>query len=519
MRASRAQGSAHVLRLATVGAAVALALGVVGVTLATHSWANGLVEQERLLPGTTVAGVEVGGMEGREAQEVVQEAVDAHLDRPRSVSYRDRTWRVTPRELGTTADVGAAMEEALDRSAEAGTAELLRIRWLGGAGGGEVDVPINLDQSQVTAFVNDVADEVDRAPLDATAEWTGDGVRLVEHRVGRRTDREALADDLAQALRGGGEAVDLRVEELPVDVTSEQVQPVLPALRDRIAAAFDHRLRVVAEGEGVEHRWEADPQDIGAVPDVKEMMGSLPDGGQASRDVEPAAGDPDAGPAEPAPLTVDEEQLEAYVEMLADQVHEAPKNADVTVVDDGIDITGGAPGRQLDREGAVAALADAIRNRRDQVEFSVDPAAPEVTADDYEHVLVLRQDARRLYHYVQGEKTRDWPVAVGAGGSPTPTGEFTVGEKRHKPTWHNPDPGGWGSDMPAVVEPGPENPLGLRALNWYDNGADTLIRFHGTAATDSIGRAASQGCVRLRNDDVVELYDRVPTGTTILSVH
>lgn len=521
MRASRPQGSsAHAVRLATVGAAVALALGVAGVTLATHSWANGLVEQERLLPGTTVGGVDVGGMEAREAQELVQETVDAHLDQPRSVTYDDQTWRVTPRELGTTADVGAAMEEALDRTADAGTSQLFRVRWLGGAAEGhlDVDVPIDLDEGQVAAFVNDVADEVDRAPLDATAEWTGDGVRLIEHRVGRETDREALADDLAQALRGGGEVVELRVEDLPVGVTADQVEPVLPALRDRIAAAFGERLRVVAQGEDTEHQWEARPQDIGAVPDVKEMMGTLADDGQASGGAEATADETGPDSAEPAPLTVDEEELEAYVDMLAGQVYDAPENADVALDDDGIDITEDAPGRQLDREDAMAALGEAIRNGRDQTQLSIEPATPEVTADDYEHVLVLRQDDRRLSHYADGEKTGDWPVAVGAGGSPTPTGQFTVGEKRHKPTWHNPDPGGWGSDMPAVVEPGPDNPLGLRALNWYDNGTDTLIRFHGTAATDSIGRAASQGCVRLRNDDVVELYDRVPTGATILSV-
>lgn len=519
MRASRPQGSAHVVRLATVGAAAALALAVAGVILATHSWANGLVEQERLLPGTTVAGVDVGGMEATEAQQQVQEAVDAHLDQPRSVTSDDQTWRVTPRELGTTADVGAAMEEALDRTANAGLSQLLGIRWLGGGGGDlDVDVPMHLDKAQVNGFVNDVANKVDRAPLDATAEWTGDGVRLVEHRVGRKTDRRALTEDLARALRGGAEVVELRVKNLPVGVTSDQVEPLLPALRDRIAAAFDDRLRVVAQGEDAEHRWEANPQDIGAVPDVEDMMGSLPVQEQASGEAVEAAGDTDAGSAKPAPLTVDEEELAAYVDMLAGQVYEAPKNADVTLAGEGIEITEGAPGRQLDREDTTAALANAIRNGRDQVELSIGPATPEVTADDYTHVLVLRQGPRLLSHYVDGQKTGEWPVAVGAGGSPTPTGEFTVGEKRHKPTWYNPDPGGWGSDMPAVVEPGPENPLGLRALNWHDNGTDTLIRFHGTAATDSIGRAASQGCVRLSNDDVVELYDRVPAGTTILSV-
>jgi lipoprotein-anchoring transpeptidase ErfK/SrfK len=72
--------------------------------------------------------------------------------------------------------------------------------------------------------------------------------------------------------------------------------------------------------------------------------------------------------------------------------------------------------------------------------------------------------------------------------------------------------------MPAQIGPGPDNPLGARAINWNRNGADTLIRFHGTPNEDSIGEAASAGCVRMFNDDVIELYDLVETGMTIVSV-
>jgi lipoprotein-anchoring transpeptidase ErfK/SrfK len=135
-------------------------------------------------------------------------------------------------------------------------------------------------------------------------------------------------------------------------------------------------------------------------------------------------------------------------------------------------------------------------------------------------VLVLRQGERTLELFEDHEPAHEWPVAVGQGGSPTPTGTFTVGAKRFEPTWVNPSPNGWGSDMPARIGPGPENPLGIRALNWNDeNGRDTLIRFHGTPNEDSIGEAASQGCVRMFNDDVADLYDLVPSGTVILSVN
>jgi lipoprotein-anchoring transpeptidase ErfK/SrfK len=163
-------------------------------------------------------------------------------------------------------------------------------------------------------------------------------------------------------------------------------------------------------------------------------------------------------------------------------------------------------------------IAEALTAGRRTVELPVTITEPDRTADAYEHVLLVRQDERRLYHYADGEIAADWPVAIGGGGSPTPTGLFRVGAKRHSPSWHNPDPDGWGEDMPEYIGPGPDNPLGLRALNWNHHGSDTLIRFHGTANVQSIGERASQGCVRLTNDDVVELFDRVPSGTPIVSV-
>jgi lipoprotein-anchoring transpeptidase ErfK/SrfK len=72
--------------------------------------------------------------------------------------------------------------------------------------------------------------------------------------------------------------------------------------------------------------------------------------------------------------------------------------------------------------------------------------------------------------------------------------------------------------MPARIGPGPDNPLGVRAINWNrPGGGDTLIRFHGTPNEASIGTAASNGCVRMFNSDVIELYDLVSPGMTIIS--
>ncbi|MFZ2101556.1 MAG: L,D-transpeptidase [Oricola sp.] len=65
------------------------------------------------------------------------------------------------------------------------------------------------------------------------------------------------------------------------------------------------------------------------------------------------------------------------------------------------------------------------------------------------------------------------------------------------------------------MEPGPMNPLGARALYIYRDGKDTQYRLHGSPEWNSIGKSVSSGCVRLMNQDVIDLYSRVPVGTSV----
>ncbi len=68
------------------------------------------------------------------------------------------------------------------------------------------------------------------------------------------------------------------------------------------------------------------------------------------------------------------------------------------------------------------------------------------------------------------------------------------------------------------MPPGLANPLGARALYIFEDGQDTLYRVHGSPEASSIGRAVSSGCVRLLNQDIIDLYDRVPSGSPIVVV-
>ena len=68
----------------------------------------------------------------------------------------------------------------------------------------------------------------------------------------------------------------------------------------------------------------------------------------------------------------------------------------------------------------------------------------------------------------------------------------------------------------AGMEGGLKNPLGPRALYLYRNGKDTHFRLHGTLEPYTIGQSVSSGCIRLINQDIIDLYSRVPTGTRVI---
>jgi L,D-transpeptidase ErfK/SrfK len=130
--------------------------------------------------------------------------------------------------------------------------------------------------------------------------------------------------------------------------------------------------------------------------------------------------------------------------------------------------------------------------------------------------LVVNVPEMRLYDFEVEDGPEVLAVAIGDAEDPTPVGEFRVGRKRVDPEWRVPasilaeKP-----ELPPVVPPGPDNPLGSR---WLTIG-NTSYGLHGTNVRWSIGRIATHGCVRLYEQDVVRLYDRVREGTPLRLVY
>ncbi len=126
--------------------------------------------------------------------------------------------------------------------------------------------------------------------------------------------------------------------------------------------------------------------------------------------------------------------------------------------------------------------------------------------------IVVKTGERRLYYVLPGGKAIQYGVGVGRQGF-TWRGRHRISRKAEWPGWTPPaamrrrQP-----NLPKYMPGGPNNPLGARAL--YIGG--TLYRIHGTNQAWSIGRAVSSGCIRMLNEEVVDLYNRVQIGTRVV---
>ena len=137
--------------------------------------------------------------------------------------------------------------------------------------------------------------------------------------------------------------------------------------------------------------------------------------------------------------------------------------------------------------------------------------------------LLVLPRSHYLYFVTAPGKAMRYGVGVGKAGLEF-TGTATIAVKKEWPTWRPTD------EMierePHLYERfigntdaqpgGPDNPLGARALYLFQGGKDTYFRIHGTTAPSTIGRSVSNGCIRMINDHVIDLYKRVPIGARVI---
>ncbi|SER72135.1 TAT (twin-arginine translocation) pathway signal sequence [Tranquillimonas rosea] len=177
--------------------------------------------------------------------------------------------------------------------------------------------------------------------------------------------------------------------------------------------------------------------------------------------------------------------------------------------------------RQFLAAGAALIAAPAVAQGTDLPPRLMPQSVPVNPRLSPQQILIVPQQHYLYYVTAQGEAMR-YGVGVGRAGLEF-KGTASIQAKKEWPTWRptnemierEPDTYSRFVDNDYVQPGGPSNPLGARALYLFKDGRDTYFRIHGTTQPQSIGRSVSNGCIRMLNAHVKDLYQRVPLGTRV----
>ncbi len=180
-------------------------------------------------------------------------------------------------------------------------------------------------------------------------------------------------------------------------------------------------------------------------------------------------------------------------------------------------------------QSTMEPASEANFNARDKQLLANPPYAKAIIPEPYRRAIVnyhrkeapgsivIDSDARYLYYVLPEGKAIRYGVTVGEEALAW-SGVAKVGRMEQWPTW-TPTKDikqRLGAGIPDFVGPGPHNPMGARALYMYAGNKDTLYRIHGTNQPEFIGSAISSGCIRMTNEDVIDLYNRAKVGTVVV---
>ncbi len=168
------------------------------------------------------------------------------------------------------------------------------------------------------------------------------------------------------------------------------------------------------------------------------------------------------------------------------------------------------------RSGVVARKRVPAKRAKPGFDPALMPTLVSYSSPHKAGTIIISTTERRLYLVMNDGKARRYGVGVGKLGFQW-NGTNKISRKAEWPSWRPPSEmiareAAKGRHIPAYMAGGPNNPLGARAMYL----GSTLYRIHGSNQPWSIGRAVSSGCIRMRNQDVIDLYERVGVGTKVV---
>ena len=200
------------------------------------------------------------------------------------------------------------------------------------------------------------------------------------------------------------------------------------------------------------------PWDLGYRVDVASTVRSAM---RADGNVLTRLGSKVLSPTEPvfvdAPAEWGEGDLDAVLAKAAEQVKEAPQNADIDISTGFLKFTPEKAGRILDVDASKKAVMDGVRMGDGSVRLVTTPIAPGAGDEALNKVILVRTGENKLYLYDKGVMVKSWSVATGSASYPTPTGIYKIITKIENPSWYNPG-SDWAKGLPKVIGPGPVQP-------------------------------------------------------------
>ncbi len=300
-----------------------------------------------------------------------------------------------------------------------------------------------------------------------------------------------------------------------VDVGGMSEAEAKSAVREELLAPLRHSLRVGYEG----HKWTLEGKKLKVHADLdgaaEEAVAVSRDAflpGRVVRYVTGGSVDRNV----PAGITYSQPAVNRFVRHVAGAVDREAKDATVEPTGGSLSVASAVYGRKLRDHLLLRQLNAAVLNAGADhtIAARTHSVKPKVTADEvaaeYPSYLTLDRETFTLRLWKHLKLAKSYTVAVGQEGLETPEGLYHIQEKQENPSWHVPD-SAWAGDLAGqVIPPGPEDPIKARWMAIFEGAG-----IHGTEETESLGTAASHGCVRMSIPDVIELYPQVEVGTPI----
>jgi hypothetical protein len=300
-----------------------------------------------------------------------------------------------------------------------------------------------------------------------------------------------------------------------VDVGGMDEAEAKQAVRRQLLGPLRRSLRVGYDGKS----WELHDKSLKVHAEidaaVENALAESRDGGLPTRLVRYVTGG-DLEKQIGADVTYSQPAINRFVRRVAHAVDREAQDATVEPTADSLEVVAAKNGRKLrdkllTRQLEAAVLnADADHTIAARTHFTEPDVTTKEVASAYPSYLTLDRETFTLRLWKDLKLAKTYTVAVGQEGLETPEGLYHIEEKQENPSWHVPD-SAWAGDLAGqVIPPGPADPIKARWMAIFEGAG-----IHGTEETESLGSAASHGCVRMSIPDVIELYPQVEVGTPI----